>query len=230
MINVMFVSLYPNLVPGMGGLEEAHRLLNLIKEDHPHLDVDIRDKNEFRKIHYLTEPEPIETYCGTSQCTKLLPDGTMARCGVGAFAGSNPNVSKAFLDSKHMFYDLKTGLKDFWHWRRRWPLDACDYCTSYRWDQSRWKAERGTRRQKQLELKYHVRAGELLAATGQLIEARAKCNKTLQAYPDSWEALNTLGVVSFHEGNTNKARECFKAALKKNPDYDDAKQNLQYLD
>jgi len=129
--DILFLSLYPNLLHGLTN-QDISRFLKQIKKYNPNISIELREKKAFRSIEYLEKPEEPSVFCGTSECTTLLADGRLARCGLGGYAHYNPHVGKNFLKSSQMFFDLKQSFSvgTFWNWRRRWPFDACLYCTS----------------------------------------------------------------------------------------------------
>lgn len=200
--DVLFLSLYPNLLSDTGGVERALSLVELIKRHNPQMSIDLRSKDKFRIIDYPKEPTEPPVFCGTSECTTLLADGRLARCGLGGYAHLNPNLGEQFLKTDHMFFDLKMPSftpGEFWHWRRRWPLDSCYHCTSYAWEMSSWKAERGTRRHRELEIEAKIRSGERLMARSRYEQARNLFRFALGQGVHSAQLHNLLAVSLFPE-------------------------------
>jgi len=141
----LFISFYPTVVNKvLGGEERASKLASMIAERHPRLDVDIRRPTTFYEHRFSAEPMEVDAYCPAADCTALLADGRVSRCGLAAHARHNPGVSEAFLAEDDIFYDLSDPeAGDFWHWRYKWPLKACAYCTHFKRKIVPWKVEPG---------------------------------------------------------------------------------------
>jgi len=132
-LDILCFSLYPSIAARMGGREEFLRLVEMIRERHPRLRVDVRDVSRFFAFEFLSEPVEVDRFCGNSDCVTLLADGRMGRCSVGTYAAFNPAATPEFLAARDVFYDLRDlDRKDFWMWRKKWPLDACAFCTNFR--------------------------------------------------------------------------------------------------
>ncbi len=196
MTDILFVSLYPNLLRGVGGDHVVRSFLERIKKYNPRISIDARSKQDFREIEYYDLPVEPGVFCGTSECTTLLADGRLARCGLGGYAHYNRHVGTAFRNSSQMFFDLKadfsTGL--FWNWRRRWPFDACYHCSSYQWKMSAWKVEKGTKRNLATEIDHDMRAGERLMALRKWEAAEALLRTVADKDPSRGNVLNLLAV------------------------------------
>lgn len=136
----MFVTHYPNIVGKLGGPEAVHRRLDLLRNMHPHLTVESREHFAFYRFGFTDAETPVQAYCHAAECTALLPDGRLARCGVGGYAGFHPQVTPQFLNAGHMFFDLKEPAEEFLLWRKRYPLDACSYCTHHQGLFAKWRA------------------------------------------------------------------------------------------
>lgn len=130
-LDILCISLYPNLVDKAGGMESIAFCLDLVKQRFPNLKLEVRKVENFSKFEFTSKQNNVFRYCGVADCTCLLADGRMARCGIGAFAHMNPTVTPEFLYAGDMFYNLKDPCEDFWMWRKRWPLRACSYCTQF---------------------------------------------------------------------------------------------------
>jgi hypothetical protein len=142
-LSLLNLTVYPPLAERFGGMERIPELLDLIRNQHPGLDIVVRKAFSFYVLEFTEEPMVVDRYCGAADCTCLLPDGRLARCGPGAFADLSPHVSKAFLQHRgDIFYDLKSDTGDFWMWRRRWPLEACRYCTHFTRKTKPWRSLR----------------------------------------------------------------------------------------
>ena len=72
----------------------------------------------------------------------------------------------------------------------------------------------------------YANIGQALDAQGNVQEANVEFKKALQIDPGSPRILNSLGVLSAHEGDPAKATEYFNAVLRKRPDYSDAHYGL----
>lgn len=228
--DILFISLYPNLLRGLKDGGDVTPLLHKITKHNPHLKIDLRQKQTFRMIAYSEEPVEPNTFCGTSECTTLLADGRLARCGLGGYAGYSPDVGEAFRSSKHMFFDLnrKFSKGEFWNWRRRWPFDACYHCDSYKWRETNWKAEKGKRRRLDLELEHDRLAGGRLMALGNFTQAESLFRRTSEKYPLDAALCNDLAVCVSHR-EPLEALAYLAKALEIDPDHDDARANLRRL-
>ena len=51
--------------------------------------------------------------------------------------------------------------------------------------------------------------------------------KALRIDPDFAEAFNNLGTIYATGGDFSRAAKCYQRALEKNPEYDEARKNLQ---
>ncbi len=188
---LLFVSYYPNLLRTIGGEQRADKLIELLRSRHPHLDIDIRRQQVFTELEYSRTPLEVEFFCPMSECTVLRSDGVLARCGFGGFSYQNPQAIPEVADSEQMFFDLKQPFKPgkFWHWRNRWPLDACMHCTGALHRKSSWKIEKGTRRNTQLELRTNLEAARVLYNTGDSEAALALIRRQQRFLPDPSKAL-----------------------------------------
>lgn len=230
LLDVMFLSLYPNLTQGGFEAGRLQNLLQLIKQYNPALSIDCRDKKEFRIIEYRKEPKEPPIFCGTSECTTLLTNGQLARCGLGGYAQPNPHVEENFRNSRHMFFDLSKPFTttEFWNWRRRWPFDACMYCDSYEWKMSPWKAEKNTKRRFEVEIEHDIRAGERLIAMGKNDIAESFFRSIIERAPDTEQAYNNLAVCIYQK-NPVEALHMLSKAVDLNPEYSDARKNISAI-
>ncbi len=224
---LLFISYYPNLLKTIGGEAKADALLDSLGRAYPHMEIRIRRKNQFTELDYSSAPLNVEFFCNMSECTALRPDGTLARCGFGAFAHQNPYVDSEFLDSQEMYFDLKLPFKPgrFWHWRNRWPLDSCAHCTGILDKQTCWKIQKGTQRRHQDEVKIHIGNAVKLYNEGQHDTALARMENLREAYPKAKEVCNDLGVLYYHEKKTEQAIQLLEHALELDPEYKEARSN-----
>jgi hypothetical protein len=138
-LDILCISLYPNIVKKIGGKATVSACVDRIAQRFDNLKIELREVEKFNHFEFVSKPVHVSRYCGVADCTCLLADGRMARCGVGAFAWMNPTVTREFLDAEDMFYDLKEPCEDFWLWRKRWPLKACSYCTQFANNHVKWE-------------------------------------------------------------------------------------------
>ncbi len=141
-LDILCISLYPNIVARIGGMEMMESYIDLIRNRFDGLKLEVRDVETFDAFEITSESHNVSRYCGVADCTCLLADGRMARCGIGAFARWNPSVTREFLEAGDMFYDLKNPHEDFWLWRKRWPLRSCSYCTLFANNHMAWEYTR----------------------------------------------------------------------------------------
>ncbi|MEF2145939.1 MAG: tetratricopeptide repeat protein [Desulfovibrionaceae bacterium] len=229
-LNTLTVSVYPNMVHKIGGMERFRALLAQIQKRHPHLELFLPDKHVFRSLSFFNEPRPVNYHCPNAECTCLLTDGRMARCGAGAFQHFSQEITPAFAASAQMFYDLnRFDWQQFWLWRKRYPLDACPYCGLVLGQPVQWKVQKGVPYRKDYEAEYHVRVAEHVFTQGDPATALARLRHALELAPDSAEALNDLGAIYAHLGRRDKARACLEKALELQPDFPSARDNLAVL-
>ncbi|MGE5692668.1 MAG: tetratricopeptide repeat protein [Candidatus Zixiibacteriota bacterium] len=67
---------------------------------------------------------------------------------------------------------------------------------------------------------------QALAGLGQWEEAKFLYEEYLSAFLDDWEVLNELGNVCFHLGEFDRAEECYRRALERNPAWEEGWRNL----
>lgn len=120
------------------------KLVEEISSFSPKTKIKKRDNiTHFSEIKFTSKPEVPSDYCDwQADCTNLLVDGKLARCGVGAYAKANPSATKEFLTSSNsdMFYDLsKDNGRDFKKWKEKYPLEACKFCTMWKKNMVPWQ-------------------------------------------------------------------------------------------
>lgn len=134
-VDVLFPSIYPHNVKKVD-------LIKKIQEKYK-TRISYRIKSTFLKFEFTTEPEKVTNFCRTQgTCTNLLVSGKLSRCATAAFADTNPAVSQEFLTNRNdIFFDLydnnysEDKLKE---WIKKWPLDACSYCTLWKEQKVKW--------------------------------------------------------------------------------------------
>lgn len=192
-INAIHFSQYPNIVHMLGGPERYYALLAFLDKRHPHLRVFAPKKNEFRKLWFQDQPMPVSRYCVNSQCTALLPDGRLARCGPGAYMHFKDDLPRAFRESEHMFYDLtKYERYEFAFWRARYPLDACSHCGLSRVERTAWKVESGRPYRKDMVGDYHLELARQRLEAGDHVAAAQRCKRALESGGSQAEAYELL--------------------------------------
>ncbi|MGH8004997.1 MAG: tetratricopeptide repeat protein, partial [Limisphaerales bacterium] len=67
---------------------------------------------------------------------------------------------------------------------------------------------------------------QALAGLGQWEEAKFLYEEYLSAFLDDWEVLNELGNVCFQLGEFDRAEECYRRALERNPAWEEGWRNL----
>jgi hypothetical protein len=126
-INSLRVSRYPTIMHKLGGERNVKAMLQVIRKYNPNIFIDFCNKTTFNKLEFWNSPKDPQVYCGNAECTALLPDMRMGRCGAGAYTRLAPKdmICEPFMSSQDMFYDLKNFENtSFWLWRKRYPLDA----------------------------------------------------------------------------------------------------------
>lgn len=135
--NQMFLSVYPTIKDKIG----QNKIYDSIKdiESKYGLKIKIRaNVRSFIEVKFTKIPEEPSKFCkAQANCTNLLANGKLSRCGVGAYAYKNPSATSEFLNAtEDMFYDLtKDDGRDFKAWKEKYPLEACKFCTMWK---SRW--------------------------------------------------------------------------------------------
>ena len=163
LLHTLRVTVFPNMVRGLGGLERVQKLLERLKATTPQVYVDVRLAEEhFCRLEFTAESLDVDQHCPCAESLNLLVDGRLARCAPGAYAQFSPHAIREFRESADMFYDLRQPGADFWHWKYKWPMDACSHCTHFRQERSPWKVESGTRRRRELEARYNLNLGAQL--------------------------------------------------------------------
>lgn len=149
-IEKMFVSIYPTIESSIG-IDKINKSIEEIRTKY-NLDIVIRSGkkssiNSFIEVKFTTKPEIPTSFCkAQGDCTNLLPEGKIARCGVGAYAKKNPNATFEFLSkTEDMFYDLtKDNGRDFGEWKTKYPLESCNYCSVWKKNWVSWKNSKNT--------------------------------------------------------------------------------------
>lgn len=227
LLTTLTVSVYPNIVKKLGGMDRFKELLQYLKSRYPRLHVHMPDKFVFRRLSFYEEPEPVTLHCPNAECTCLLPDARLARCGAGAFQHFSQTTSAGFAASQDMFYDLNAfDWQSFWFWRKRYPLDACSYCGLSKLEQINWKVQRGMPYRHDLEAEYDVRIAEEMYRMGKVDKALARLMRTVERYPDCKEAHNDLGVIWSGLGRIAYACSSLERALELDPSFFAAQENL----
>ena len=131
----MWISIY-NPIEKSIGRDKMISEINQIKQMYSNMNVTLRDHiTHFIELKFTSEPEKPTSFChAQGNCTNLMPDGRLARCGVGAYADKNPEATKEFLNNlDDLFYDLTIDDgKSFEEWKTKFPLRSCDYCTMWK--------------------------------------------------------------------------------------------------
>jgi organic radical activating enzyme len=138
----MVFSIYEPIEKSMSR-EELDKNIEKVSAVNPKMNVRRRDHiRHFSEIKFTSKPEIPSSYCDwQADCTNLLADGRLARCGVGAYANKNPGVTEQFSNSSQdMFYDLsKDNGRDFGKWKKKYPLEGCKYCTMWKKSMVPWQ-------------------------------------------------------------------------------------------
>ena len=125
------VSRYPSMEKRLGGEARIQELFREIRLYNPQIKVEWPNKYAFNELKFFEEPVQPEIYCFNVNCLALLTDLRIGHCGAGAYRHLAPEgvLSRNFLESKDMFYNLKDFRMDsFILWHKRYPLDACGFC------------------------------------------------------------------------------------------------------
>ena len=133
-VDRLHYSLYHPIVDRIGP-EEIQRLLEVVRLRYGHLDVAafVPGVNKtFALVTFYDSPVerlPHQT-CPVKTCTQLRADGKVYRCTQGLALEGHPGMSEGFRASKDIVFDLERDEgRDFEEWAKRWPLDACAWCS-----------------------------------------------------------------------------------------------------
>lgn len=133
-VDRLHYSLYQPVVDKIG-LDEIHRLLDVIRSRYPHLHVTtfVQGVNKtFGLVTFYDQPVPRQPHqtCMVSTCTQLRADGKVYRCTQGLALEGHPGMSEGFRASRDIVFDLVRDVdRDFHQFLAKWPLDACAYCS-----------------------------------------------------------------------------------------------------
>lgn len=133
-VDRLHYSLYEPIVAKIG-LEEIHRLLDVIRAryDHLHVATFVEGVNKTFGLTTFYE-EPVERLphqtCAVKTCTQLRSNGLLYRCTQGLAMEGDPGMTEGFRGSKDIVFDLVRDVdRDFVAWATKWPLDACAFCS-----------------------------------------------------------------------------------------------------
>lgn len=192
-LDVVHFSVYPNMLKRLGGRERFDSLCEAVRALHPHLTINVNDKQSFRPLDFFEESVRPAVYCVNAECTALLPDGRMARCGAGGYLHLHPSPPRAFANSEDMFYDLNQfNQQSFWMWRKRFPLDACAHCSFAQPGNGSWKAQPGTPYRANLDAEAKARSAQRLLAMRRMDLALEEFEDILAKNPACGEARRGL--------------------------------------
>ena len=135
LLDELIISIYEPIENSISR-ELLDRKISELSDFNPAMGIRKRDNiTQFAEIKFTSQPEIPSAYCDwQADCTNLLADGRLARCGVGAYSRKNPGVTEQFTNSSDdMFYDLsKEDGRDFKYWKTKYPLEGCKYCTMWK--------------------------------------------------------------------------------------------------
>jgi tetratricopeptide (TPR) repeat protein len=233
-VSKLRMSRYPTIMKRLGGAGRVAELLERIKQYNHHIVIDFCGKEIFNKLEFWDNPADPQVYCGNVECTALLPDMTMGRCGAGAYTRFAPDgmISDSFLNSKDMMYDLRKFDRDsFWLWRKKYPLDACSYCNfSQKIRSVSWKVEKGRKPfNHDMEMDYHIAAGAVMINQGYSEQAAQRMQLIREQFGETKELKNLEGLLMYSAGNIDSAAQSFKKALEIDPAYLPALRNLRAM-
>ena len=200
----------------------------------PGIHIHSPNKGVFNRLEFSETPSEVEMLCGNANCTALLPDMRMGRCGAGAYAHLVPEgvLSEGFRGSRHMFYDLKNfSSQSFWLWRKRYPLDACDFCSFSRPTKTTtWKLEKGFHLfNKEYELEYHVATVRRMIHLNRVPEAESLSSHLRDTYGETAEMCIIEGLLAMARGDLPSSLESRSRALAIQPGNPEAMKSLKML-
>ncbi|MUM78669.1 radical SAM protein [Pseudodesulfovibrio sp. F-1] len=229
------ISRYPVIERKLHGYDRMKELSSRIKKHNPKIQIEFPIKSSFNKLEFYSSPREVEMYCGNSECTALLPNGIMGRCGAGAYTHLAPEstFSQGFIESKHMLYDLKQfNLRTFTLWKKRYPLDACSFCNfGFPADRSdNWKVEKNyTPFNHEYETDYFVNTASHFLHNNDIDGACDILENVDKKNKQRSDVLNIEGIIAFKRGAPQDALNLFREALDKNETFLEAASNYNYV-
>jgi FkbM family methyltransferase len=145
----------------------------------------------------------------------------------------NMLVSSALMDARRFTQNIEDEYRKMWH---TW----CGWCGINKSGkkEGEMKEDRNNQAdnlgqnpaQSPSELSFELtREGEDYFNAGRIEDAQKAFDRALEIDPMNVSALNNLGVLSWHRGDTEKAIDRFQQVLKLDPGNEDAKHNLQEI-
>jgi radical SAM family protein/4Fe-4S single cluster protein len=136
----MLISKYPNVVAKLGGERRFRFLVDLVREQCPHIGVDVADGSHLIAWELHGDKRKPESYCCTSDCYVLRTDGKISHCSIGVGLEHRPEYLEIAKESKERLYDLSQGGAGFLSWMRKYPFDLCSHCTLWQGVQVPWES------------------------------------------------------------------------------------------
>jgi hypothetical protein len=132
------ISIYESVVRNLGGLDEYHRLVKLLKDACPNTWITAEDRPQFLEWEFHEEVREVKRPCATSDCFNLKPDGKLTHCSLAIAAQNVPEYDTILKRSKEALLDLREldGKEKFLAWSQKYPFDLCFHCTMW---QGKWQ-------------------------------------------------------------------------------------------
>lgn len=232
LLHIFKLSRYPSIEKRLGGEQKIRKLLDEIKSYNPEIQIDWPDKYYFNELAFFDSPIEPELYCGNTNCLALMTDMRIGHCGAGAYQkfALEGSLSKGFIDSKDMFYDLRQfDLTSFDLWRKRYPLDACYYC-NFGQKQRRvpWKPLKGKGIfRKEYEYAFERDRCLELDMDGQYARSNERILNLLAKEPAAMGSMCTLLLQRHADGNTMAALDLIQNILRTIPSTEESKKKIQ---
>jgi hypothetical protein len=129
-LDTMEISIYPNCIEKMRGIDNVIHLIEKLGQALPQLNLSFSIVKEFIAWELHSEIEDVKgSPCWTSDCFVLRPDGRISHCSIGIGVVNRIDYANILSKLKENLYDLNNGLDGFFTWINKYPFDLCFHCT-----------------------------------------------------------------------------------------------------
>ncbi len=142
MLDNIFISIYPNIVKKLGGINQVNHLVTLLREHCPNINIITSDTSFFVSWKMHNYKQKVRKHCITSNCYVLRSNGTMSHCSIGAGLENKPEYDTIINNTTERTYDLNIGIKGLLSWAQKYPFDLCYHCTFWHKSIVKWQIEK----------------------------------------------------------------------------------------
>jgi len=141
LLDTMLISVYPNVVERIGGMQRFNELIDLLRTLCPKVNIAISGESYAYMIGWKLHKNKrkVRNYCVTSDCYILRADGKISHCSIGVGLENRPEYKSIIDGSKERLFDLKNGIAGFLSWTHKYPFDLCYHCTFWRKSIVKWQ-------------------------------------------------------------------------------------------